>query len=141
MMLAMLITGWTGYARVTRSVVLPLRVSGFVESARATGASHWYVLRVHILPNALSPVVIMATFGMGQAILAISALSFLGLGAQPPQFDWGSMLKDGIVHMRSTPRLVVFPGMAIMMCVLAFNFVGDGLREVLTIRYSHKEEV
>lgn len=135
LMIAMAATSWTGYARVVRSAVVSLKETGFVESAKALGASPWYILRVHLLPNSLSSVIVLSTFGMAQAILAISALSFLGLGAQPPEFDWGSMLRDGVVHMRSTPHLVIFPGLAIMLSVLAFNFLGDGLRDYLDRKF------
>jgi peptide/nickel transport system permease protein len=83
----------------------------------------------HILPESLSPVIVMATLGMGWAILSAAALSFLGLGAQPPDPEWGSMLNSGRTFMRTAPHIMVFPGLAIMVTVLAFNFLGDGLRD------------
>jgi peptide/nickel transport system permease protein len=140
LMLALAVTGWTGFARVVRSTVLSLKELAFIESARALGASNFYIIRVHIIPNCISPVIVLATFGMARAILAISALSFLGLGSQPPNFDWGSMLKESVMYMRTAPHLVVYPGLAIMISVLAFNFFGDGLRDYFDVQANHKPE-
>ena len=140
LMLALAVTGWTGFARVVRSTVLSLKELAFIESARALGASNFYIIRVHIIPNCISPVIVLATFGMARAILAISALSFLGLGSQPPNFDWGSMLKESVMYMRTAPHLVVYPGLAIMISVLAFNFFGDGLRDYFDVKANHKPE-
>ncbi|BBO81942.1 glutathione ABC transporter permease GsiD [Desulfosarcina ovata subsp. sediminis] len=138
LMLALTVTAWAGYARIVRSSVLTLKPLPFVESARALGASHRYILRVHIVPNCLAPVIVLATFGVARAILAVSALSFLGLGCQAPNFDWGAMLKESLLYMRSAPHLVVFPGLAIMLLVLAFNFLGDGLRDIMDVQSNRK---
>ncbi|GAB6145886.1 ABC transporter permease [Desulfocicer niacini] len=138
LMLALIITGWTGFARVIRSTVLSLKELAFVESAKAMGASDLRILLVHIVPNCLSPVIVLVTFGMARAILAVSAMSFLGLGAQPPVFDWGSMLKDSVLYMRSAPYLAIVPGMAIMISVLSFNFIGDGLRDGFDVKTNQK---
>lgn len=140
LMLALAVTGWTGFARVVRSTVLSLKELAFIESARALGASNFYIIRVHIIPNCISPVIVLATFGMARAILAISALSFLGLGSRPPNFDWGSMLKESVMYMRTAPHLVVYPGLAIMISVLAFNFFGDGLRDYFDVQANQKPE-
>lgn len=140
LMLALTVTGWTGYARIARGMVLSIKTLPFVESAKALGATHSYIIRVHIIPNCLPEMVVLATFGMARAILAISALSFLGLGCQPPVFDWGAMLKEGLLYMRTAPHLVIYPGMAIMLCVLAFNFFGDGLRDLMDVKSSRKAE-
>jgi peptide/nickel transport system permease protein len=140
LMLALAVTGWTGFARVVRSTVLSLKELAFIESAKALGASNVYIIRAHIVPNCMSPVIVLATFGMARAILAISALSFLGLGCQPPNFDWGSMLKESVLYMRTAPHLVVYPGIAIMISVLAFNFFGDGLRDYFDVKATHKPE-
>ncbi len=133
LMLALVVTGWTGFARVVRGTVLSLKESGFIESARVLGASEIYIIRVHIIPNCLSPVIILSTFGVARAILAISALSFLGLGSQPPNLDWGFMLKDSVMYMRTAPYLAIYPGLAVMISVLAFNFFGDGLRDYFDV--------
>ncbi len=138
LVLALTITGWVGYARIARSTVLSIKTLPFVESARALGASHIYIIRVHIIPNCLSEMTVLATFGIARAILALSALSFLGLGCQPPVFDWGAMLKDSLLYMRSAPHLAICPGMAIMLCVLAFNFLGDGLRDLMDVKSTRK---
>ncbi|MCL0037952.1 ABC transporter permease, partial [Thermodesulfovibrionales bacterium] len=106
----------------------------FVEAARALGAGEARIMFRHILPNVMAPVIVMATLGMAHVILAAAALGFLGLGAQPPTPEWGSMLNDGRAFMRTAPHLTIFPGLAIMVTVLAFNFLGDGLRDALDPR-------
>jgi peptide/nickel transport system permease protein len=114
--------------------VLSVKEKEFVEAARALGAGEARIMFRHILPNVTAPVIVMATLGMAHVILAAAALSFLGLGAQPPTPEWGSMLNDGRAFMRTAPHLTIFPGLAIMVTVLAFNFLGDGLRDVLDPR-------
>jgi peptide/nickel transport system permease protein len=133
-MLALAVVGWTSYARVVRGSVLSVKEKEFVEAARALGASDTRIMFRHILPNIMAPVIVMATLGMAHVILAAAALSFLGLGAQPPTPEWGSMLNGGRAFMRTAPHLTIFPGLAIMVTVLAFNFLGDGLRDVLDPR-------
>ncbi|HAJ95618.1 MAG TPA: glutathione ABC transporter permease GsiD [Actinobacteria bacterium] len=130
-MLALTIIGWTSYARVVRGSVLSVKEREFIEAERALGAGNMRIIFCHVLPNVLAPILVMATLGMGHVILTASALSFLGLGAQPPIAEWGSMLNSGRAFMRTAPHLMVFPGLAIMVSVLAFNFLGDGLRDVL----------
>ncbi|OPX77539.1 MAG: nickel transporter permease NikC [Methanosaeta sp. PtaB.Bin039] len=129
--IAMSITGWTGYARIIRGMTLQLREMEFVDAARCLGASDTYVIFRHILPNVISPVVLLATLNMGGAILSMAGLGFLGLGAQPPAAEWGSMLSDNRGFMFYAPYLVVVPGMGIMITVLAFNLLGDGLRDAM----------
>ncbi|BBO89160.1 ABC transporter permease [Desulfosarcina ovata] len=138
LMLALTVTAWAAYARIVRGSVLTIKPLPFVESANALGASHLYIIRVHIIPNCLAPVIVLATFGVARAILAVSALSFLGLGCQAPNFDWGAMLKESLLYMRSAPHLVIFPGLAIMLLVLAFNFLGDGLRDIMDVQSNRK---
>jgi peptide/nickel transport system permease protein len=133
-MLALAIVGWTSYARVVRGTVLSVKEKEFVEAARVLGASDVRIMFRHILPNIVAPVIVMATLGMAHVILAAAALSFLGLGAQPPTPEWGSMLNGGRAFMRTAPHLTIFPGLAIMVTVLAFNFLGDGLRDALDPR-------
>jgi peptide/nickel transport system permease protein len=133
-MLALAVVGWTSYARVVRGLVLSVKEKEFIEAAQALGASDARIMFRHILPNIMAPVVVMATLGMAHVILAAAALSFLGLGAQPPTPEWGSMLNGGRAFMRTAPHLTIFPGLAIMVTVLAFNFLGDGLRDALDPR-------
>lgn len=133
-MLALAMVGWTGLARVVRGSVLSVKQKEFVESARALGCSDLHIMTRHILPNVMAPVIVLATLDMAFIILAAAGLSFLGLGAQPPTPEWGSMLNNGRAFMRTAPHLTTFPGLAIMVAVLAFNFLGDGLRDVLDPR-------
>lgn len=130
-MLALSLIGWTSYARVVRGTVLSVKEKEFVEAAKALGASDTRIMFYHILPNVMTPVIVMATLGMAHVILAAAALSFLGLGAQPPTPEWGSMLNDGRAFIQTAPHLTIFPGLTIMVTVLAFNFLGDGLRDAL----------
>lgn len=122
--------GWVGYARLTRAQALVEREKGYVEAARALGAGQGRIILRHLLPNALTPVVIEATFGLAGAILAEASLSFLGLGPQGMP-TWGGMLNDGTSFLRTAPHLAIFPGLAIMVTVLGFNFLGDALRDRL----------
>ena len=133
-MLALAMVGWTGLARVVRGSVLSIKEKEFVESARALGCSDLHIMTRHILPNVMAPVIVLATLDMAFIILAAAGLSFLGLGAQPPTPEWGSMLNNGRAFMRTAPHLTTFPGLAIMITVLAFNFLGDGLRDALDPR-------
>lgn len=134
MMIVLGAVSWTTYARLVRGLVLSLREEEFVMAARALGASNLTIIIRHILPNTLSVVIVQATFGVAGAILAASALSFLGMGAQPPTAEWGAMLSNAKRHMRNLPILAIAPGMAIMLTVLAINFVGDALRDALDPR-------
>ena len=134
LILALSIGGWVGYARLVRAQVLATREREFVEAARALGASDWRVITRHILPNIIQPVIVQAAIGMAGAVLAEATMSFLGLGVPPPTASWGSMLNDGRAHLFDAPHLVLFPAAAIMLTVLAFNFIGDGLRDYLDPR-------
>ncbi|MEW6719973.1 MAG: ABC transporter permease [Thermodesulfobacteriota bacterium] len=131
---ALSVLGWVGYARVIRAQVLKVKAMEFVESARAVGAPPSRMLLAHILPNALSPILVEATFGIARAIVAEAGLSFLGLGVAPPAASWGSMIGDGRHFLFVAPHLVTAPGAAILLTVMAFNFVGDGLRDALDAR-------
>lgn len=137
-MLALSLVGWTGFARVVRSSVMAVKEKEFVEAAKALGFSDFYIMTRHILPNVITPVVVLASLEMGFIILASAGLSFLGLGTQPPTPDWGSMLNNGRAFMRTSPFLTVFPGIAITGAVLGFNFLGEGLRDVLDPRSGRK---
>lgn len=132
--LALSIGGWVGYARLVRAQVLAVREREFVEAARALGASSARIIVRHILPNIIQPVIVQAAIGMAGAILAEATMSFLGLGVPPPTPSWGSMLNDARSHLFDAPHLVVFPAAAVMLAVLSFNFIGDGLRDFLDPR-------
>ena len=134
LVLALSIGGWVGYARLVRAQVLAVREREFVEAARALGASDLRIIVRHILPNIIQPVIVQAAIGMAGAILAEATMSFLGLGVPPPTASWGSMLNDGRSHLFDAPHLVLFPAAAVMLAVLSFNFVGDGLRDFLDPR-------
>jgi peptide/nickel transport system permease protein len=125
---------WTAYARVVRSSILAWKNEDFVEANRALGASWPRTLFHHVLPNAVGPIIVVASIGMGNAVTAEAALSFLGLGIPPPTPSWGSILNTGLQFLRQAPYLSTFPGVAIMITVLGFNLLGDGLRDVLDPR-------
>ena len=131
------VVGWAGMARLVRGQVLVVRQLEFVQAARALGARNLRIIAQHLLPNVVSPVVIAATLGMAGAIMAEAALSFLGLGVQPPTPSWGSMIADArdLSQLRSAPWTSIFPGLAIGATVLGFNLLGDALRDALDPRY------
>jgi len=122
---------WMTTARVVRGEVLSIKEMAYVEAARSLGATDWRILFQHILPNAVGPIVVGATLAVGNAIIVESSLSFLGLGVQPPTPTWGNMLMDAQATMVTKPWLTIFPGMAILLVVLAVNFIGDGLQDAL----------
>jgi peptide/nickel transport system permease protein len=131
MILALCVIGWVGYARVMRGQVLKVREYDFVQAARALGASNMRILFTHILPNAIQPLIVQASLGMAGAVLSEASLSFLGLGIPPPTPSWGTMIEDARTTYTIAPHTLFVPGMAIALTVLAFNFIGDGLREYL----------
>ena len=131
---ALSLGGWVGYARLVRAQVLAVREREFVEAARALGASDLRIIVRHILPNIIQPIIVQAAIGMAGAILAEATMSFLGLGVPPPAASWGSMLNDARSHLFDSPHLVLFPALALMLAVLSFNFIGDGLRDYLDPR-------
>jgi peptide/nickel transport system permease protein len=133
---ALCIIGWVGYARLIRGQVLKVREYDFVQAARALGASDARILFIHILPNAIQPLIVQASLGMAGAVLSEAALSFLGLGVPPPAPSWGVMIEEArdLSTLQSAPHALIFPGLAIALTVFAFNFIGDGLREYLDPR-------
>jgi peptide/nickel transport system permease protein len=131
LILALCVIGWVGYARVMRGQVLKVREYDFVQAARALGASDFRILFIHILPNAVQPLIVQASLGMAGAVLSEASLSFLGLGIPPPAPSWGTMIEEARLSLSSAPHILFFPGAAIALTVLAFNFIGDGLREYL----------
>jgi peptide/nickel transport system permease protein len=134
LILALSISGWVGYARLVRAQVMIFKEAEFVEAARALGASDGRILLLHILPNIIPPLIVQAAIGMAGAVLAEATLSFLGLGVPAPAASWGSMLNDARSHLFDSPHMVFFPAMAVMLCVLSFNFIGDALRDYLDPR-------
>ncbi len=134
MMIAVGISAIPEYARLTRGSVLSAREALYVDAARVIGVPNHTILWRHLLPNVVTPIIVAATLGVGSAILTAAALSFLGLGAQPPQAEWGRMLSDGRAYLQSQWWISTFPGLAIMVAVLAMNMLGDGLRDALDPR-------
>ena len=128
------LVGWAGMARLVRGQVLVARGLDYVQAARALGVSDGRLVTRHVLPNVLGPVIVAATLGVGGAIMAEAALSFVGLGAQPPTPSWGSMIAEGRDLLRVAPWVSLFPGLAIGLTVLGVNLVGDGLRDALDVR-------
>ncbi|HEX8685300.1 MAG TPA: ABC transporter permease [Pyrinomonadaceae bacterium] len=136
LILALCVIGWVGYARVMRGQVLKVREYDFVQAARALGARDWRIVFFHVLPNAVQPLIVQASLGMAGAVLSEASLSFLGLGVPPPAPSWGVMLDEArdLATLQRAPHVMLAPGLAIALTVLAFNFLGDGLREYLDPR-------
>lgn len=134
LLLALAVTGWTGYARIIRGEVLSVREDEFVTAAQIMGASRWRIMGRHILPNIISPIVVLATLNMGTVVLGVAGLSFLGFGAQPPTPEWGNMIANSRNTLTTAWWIANFPGMMIMLTVLGFNLLGDGLRDTLDPR-------
>jgi len=132
--LALCLMGWVSYARLTRGQLLSLREQEYVTAARAIGVAWPRLLRVHLLPNLIAPLLVEISFGMAGAIVAEAGLSFLGLGVQPPTASWGSMLAEGRAFGLLAPHLTLVPGLAIMTAVLGLNLLGDGLRDWFDVR-------
>ena len=130
-LIAIAVVSTPAYARVMRAQVLAIKEADFVAASEALGASPTQILVRRVIPNALTPLVVLATLGIASAILEAAGLSFLGLGAQPPMAEWGSMLASERSQVFTSPHLVFFPGLAIMITVLGFNLMGDGLRDAL----------
>jgi peptide/nickel transport system permease protein len=133
--LALSVIGWVSYARLVRGQVLKVREMEFVTAAQALGARAPRVIGLHVLPNVINPVIVMATLGLAGAILAEASLSFLGLGVQPPTPSWGAMLTTGRRYIGIANHLAIFPGIAIMIAVMGLNFLGDGLIDALDPKY------
>lgn len=132
--IAIVVSTWPVYARVVRGAVLAEREKAYVEAASASGASTVRILRRHVAPNIIGPVVVITTLELGITLLQISALSFLGLGVKPPAAEWGAMLSEGRTYLNRAPNMMLFPGSAIFLMVLGFNLLGDGLRDMIDPR-------
>ncbi|MFY9210773.1 MAG: ABC transporter permease subunit [Aestuariivita sp.] len=135
---ALSVTGWMRYARVARGIGLSVQSRGYVVQARLAGMPAWSIARWHYLPSLIPSLTVVWTGMFARAILGISALGFLGFGVQPPNPEWGAMLLDARVHMRSTPLQMIWPGLAVVICVLTINLVGDALRDALAKEGSHE---
>jgi len=133
-MIAISVTQIPRYARIVRSVVLSLRESEYVQAARALGSSPVRIVALHVFPNSLSPLVVQLTLSIGVAIIDVAALGFLGLGAQPPNPEWGLMIRDGFAQFLRAPWMSIFPGLAIFFSVIGFNLLGDAIRDVMDPR-------
>ncbi|WP_145044713.1 MULTISPECIES: nickel ABC transporter permease subunit NikC [Paenibacillus] len=128
-LLALMMVQWVYYARICRNMVVSLKERNFIAAARISGSSSWTIIRKHIIPNVQRPIVVMGTLEMGWAIMDISALSFLGLGIQPPNAEWGAMIHEGTSYIRSHPELMIYPGALILLVVITFNILGESLSE------------
>jgi peptide/nickel transport system permease protein len=131
LLLAISITSIPAYVRLVQASVLTVKDQEFIEAARALGSGDFRIIVFHILPNCLAPVIVQATLGIAQSILSATSLSFLGLGIQPPAPEWGNMLSEARSYITSAPHTLIFPGLAIMTVILAYNLMGDGLRDAL----------
>lgn len=127
--LAMVMVQWVYYARMFRGMVLSLRERNFITAAKISGSSQWTIIRRHMIPNVVPPIVVMGTLEIGWAIMDIAAMSFLGLGIQPPSPEWGSMIHEGKSYIRSNPELMLYPGIMILIVVMTFNILGEALSE------------
>ena len=134
MMIAIGVGSVPAYARIVRGSILSIKEQEFIEAARSIGASDFRLIARHLIPNVLAPVIVQATLGVASAILSAAALSFLGLGIQPPTPEWGAMLSAGRNYIRDYPYLTIFPGAVIMLTVYSLNVLGDGLRDALDPR-------
>ena len=134
LMIAVGISSMPVYARIVRASVLSIKDMEFIEASRAIGARNMTIILNHIIPNSLAPIIVQSTLGVAGAILATAALSFIGLGIQPPYPEWGAMLSGGRTFMRDSPHIVMFPGLFIMLTILVLNMIGDGLRDALDPR-------
>lgn len=132
--LALISVGWVGFARLARGQILALKQRDHVTAARALGSGGWFILTRHLLPLAMAPLMVEATFGISAAVLAEAGLSFLGLGIQPPDASWGNMVRDGVSYLLVAPHLVLAPGLAIFLVVLSVNLCGDALRDRFDVR-------
>lgn len=139
--IALVSVWWASYARIVRGMVLSIRHREFVSAAKSLGAGEIHIVFHHVLPNILAPVAILATVEMGELILAVAGLGFLGIGVQPPAPEWGTMVNDGRSYIMSAPQLMMYPGLAISLSVIGFNLLGDGLRDILDPRTTHRHRI
>lgn len=131
---ALAVAGWPWAARLIRGQILSLREQDYAMAARSIGATQWGILRRHLIPNALGPIIVAITAGFGGAMLAESSLSYLGIGIRPPGASWGAMINESLIGWRMHPHLIATPGLVLAICVFAFNMLGDGLNDALNPR-------
>lgn len=132
--LALILVQWVYYARIIRGMVLSLKEQNYITAAKISGSSQWKIIKKHILPNVLPPLAVMGTLEMGWAIMDLSAMSFLGLGVQPPTPEWGAMIHEGKSYIRTNPTVMIYPGLMIMLVVITFNLFGEALSERFGIK-------
>ncbi|MGM7700498.1 nickel transporter permease [Pseudalkalibacillus sp. Hm43] len=130
-LMAIVFVKWVGYARLARGIVLTEKHKDYITISKLSGSSVWKTITLHLSRHVLAPTIVLATLDMGKVILLISSLSYIGLGAQPPIPEWGTMLNEGRLYFHASPSLIIFPGLAIMLVVMAFNLIGDGIRDQL----------
>ncbi|MEG2289046.1 MAG: ABC transporter permease [Clostridium sp.] len=130
LLIAIVVTSWAGFSRIVRGEVLKVKEEKYIEGARALGASHIHIIIHYILPNIFAPFIVLFTIRIGKVVLSMASLSFLGLGMQPPQADWGVMINDAKTYFRSYPHLLLAPGCSILMLCSSINLIGDALRDV-----------
>ena len=140
LLLALVVTSWAGFSRIVRTEVLKLREEAYIEGMRCFGCGNLRLIVRHVFPNMLSSVMILFTMRVGRSVLAIAALSFLGLGVQPPTPDWSVMINDARLHYRSAPHLIIAPGMSLFLLLFAINMLGDYLRDRFDVRNSEVRE-
>lgn len=136
LVLALVITSWAGFSRIVRAEVLQLKEEPFIEGLRCLGCSDWHILSHHIVPNIVNKLLVLFTIRVGRGILSVAGLSFLGLGVQPPTPDWSVMINDAILYYRSSPHLILIPGLCIFLLIYSINILGDALRDRLDIRFN-----
>jgi len=132
--IALAVSSLPQFARMMRASILTVREMEYIEAAKSINGNTWHILKQHIIPNAISPLIVTITMNIGNAILIGAMLSFVGLGVQPPTPEWGTLISDARNYMRQYPTLAIYPGVCIMITVLAFNLLGDGLRDALDPR-------
>lgn len=131
---ALTLTGWTGFSRIVRAEAIQVKTENYVEAARSMGCSHFHLIRRHILPH-LGPVCLVTfTTRISRAMIAISSLSFLGFGLEPPAPDWGGMIREAVFHVHSAPHLIIVPGLAVFLFTFSVNLIGDALRDYFDVR-------
>lgn len=133
---ALVITSWAGFSRIVRAEVLQIKQESFIEGLRCLGCSDWRLLTRHLLPNIVNKLLVLFTIRVGRGILAVAGLSFLGLGVQPPTPDWSVMINDAISYYRSSPHLIIIPGLCIFLLIYSINILGDILRNHLDVRFN-----
>ncbi len=138
LVVALIFTGWIGYARLSRSLTIGLRSSGYIEAQKAIGSTRWHIIVRHVIPNITGPIIVLMALHLPSVVLAEGTLSFLGMGAPPPQASWGSMIDEGRRHLLDQPSLILFPGFLLMMTLMGMSLAGEALSEGLDPRRDSK---